>query len=148
MCGGGPSLMSLVFHYPVHDSGECMQSCANARIFQIWSRTHSDLPPRRSARGKSVMYFERLRRRRRTGSNFNAQLDRRMVSQSVRARLGTGNVKVREFVDIFLRSPSQARQSGRRNQQNFTTPSVKNSKSGQSMQSAKANERTTKREQR
>ena len=41
-------------------------------------------------------------------------------------RAGNGGVKVREFVDIFCAHSPKPRQSGRRNQQNFTTPNADN----------------------
>ena len=46
------------------------------------------------------------------------------------SRSGNGGVKVREFVDIFCAHPPKPRQSGRRNQQNFTTPNAYNPTSG------------------
>ena len=44
-------------------------------------------------------------------------------------KAGNGGVKVREFVDIFCAHPPKPRQSGRRNQQMFTTPNAQNSAS-------------------
>ena len=46
------------------------------------------------------------------------------VAICVVTRAGNGGVKVREFVDIFCADPPKPRQSGRRNQPNFTTPNT------------------------
>ena len=49
---------------------------------------------------------------------------------AVLTKAGNGGVKVCEFVDIFCAHPPNPRQSGRRNQQMFTTPNTQNPTSG------------------
>ena len=54
---------------------------------------------------------------------YGCQIHSSVVGDIMR-RAGNIGVKVREFVDIFCAHPPKPRQSGRRNQQNVTTPNT------------------------